>query len=126
MKHLLRVREWCRFTNPARILYLKITDSNVMSISSKIIERVVNKRLSDFMDINKLFYSRQFEFRSKLSPIQALSDITEMIGDKSILIFFVNCSTYRELSIQQTTSIACSNVELMVSEGAAWIGSHHI
>ena len=97
-----------------------------MSISSKIIERAVNERLSDFMDINKLFYSRQFEFISKLSPIQALSDITEMIGDKSILIFFVNCSTYREPLIKQTTSIACSNVELMVSEGAAWIGSHNI
>ena len=37
------------------------------------------------MDKNKLLYPRQFGFRSKLSPIHALSDITEMIRDNSNL-----------------------------------------
>ena len=54
---------------------------SVLSVLSKIFERVVHERLYNFMDKNKLLYPRQFGFRSKLSPIHALSDITEMIRD---------------------------------------------
>ena len=58
---------------------------SVLSVLSKIFERVVHERLYNFMDKNKLLYPRQFGFRSKLSPIHALSDITEMIRDNSNL-----------------------------------------
>ena len=54
---------------------------SVLSVLSKIFERVVHERLYNFMDKNKLLYPRKFGFRSKLSPIHALSDITEMIRD---------------------------------------------
>ena len=58
---------------------------SVLSVLSKVFERVVHERLYNFMDKNKLLYPRQFGFRSKLSPIHALSDITEMIRDNSNL-----------------------------------------
>ena len=58
---------------------------SVLSVLSKIFERVVHERLYNFMDKNKLLYPRQFGFRSKLSPIHALSDITEIIRDNSNL-----------------------------------------
>ena len=58
---------------------------SVLSVLSKIFERVVHERLYNFMDKNKLLYPRQFGFRSKLSPIHALSDITEIIKDNSNL-----------------------------------------
>ena len=61
---------------------------SVLSVLSKIFERVVHERLYNFMDKNKLLYPRQFGFRSKLSPIHALSDITEMIRDNSNLDIF--------------------------------------
>ena len=56
-----------------------------LSVLSKIFERAVHERLYNFMDKNKLLYPRQFGFRSKLSPIHALSDITDMIRDNSNL-----------------------------------------
>ena len=58
---------------------------SVLSVLSKIFECVVHERLYNFMDKNKLLYPRQFGFRSKLSPIHSLSDITEMIRDISNL-----------------------------------------
>ena len=58
---------------------------SVLSVLSKIFERVVHERLYNFMDKNKLLYPKQFGFRSKLSPMHALSDITEMIRDNSNL-----------------------------------------
>ena len=45
----------------------------------------MNDYIYIFMDKNKLLYPRQFGFRSKLSPIHALSDFTEMIRDNSNL-----------------------------------------
>ena len=62
----------------------------VLSVSSKLIELVVQERLYNIMDKNELFCSSQFGFRSKLSPIHALPDTIpwEMVGDNSNVIFF--------------------------------------
>ena len=54
---------------------------SVPSVISKVFERVVHERLYNFIYNHKLFYSRQFGFRSKLRVNHALSGITEVIGD---------------------------------------------
>ena len=69
-------QEWYRYTNPERNLYVETTC--LLSVLSKIFERLVRQQLFYFMDENKLFYSRIFGFRSKLSPIHALADFTEL------------------------------------------------
>ena len=52
---------------------------NVLSNIGKIIEKLMYKRLSNFLDINNLIYSLQFGFLEKYSTTHALIQLTESI-----------------------------------------------
>mgnify|MGYP000940316211 CR=1 FL=1 len=58
---------------------------SVLSVLSKVFERVVFERLYKFMQVNNLFYCRQFGFRSKMSTLHALTNITELIRSNTHL-----------------------------------------
>ena len=45
----------------------------------KIIENLMYKKLSNFLDINNLIHSSQFGFRTKYSTTDALINLTESI-----------------------------------------------
>ena len=64
------------------------TPISVLSVVSKIFEWVVFEKLFKFMQVNNLFYCRQFGFRSKMSTLQALADKTEMIRNNTHLEVF--------------------------------------
>ena len=51
----------------------------VLSIFSKIFEKVMHKRLYEFLEKNNLLYSLQFGFRSKHSTSHTLISMTEKI-----------------------------------------------
>ena len=58
---------------------------SILSVLSKVFERVVFERLYKFMQVNNLFYCRQFGLRSKMSTLLALTYITELIWNNSHL-----------------------------------------
>ena len=99
---------------------------SVLSVLSKIFERVVHKRLYNFVDKSQLLYPRQFGFRSKLSPIHALSDIIEMIRDNSNLDISCVLLDLQKAFDTINHEFLLYKLEDTVSEGFAWIGSHHI
>jgi len=53
-------------------------------IVPKILEKLMAKRVSDFLTNNSVLYSHQFEFRQKYSTVLALIDV---IGDIYIYIY---------------------------------------
>ena len=64
--------------------YIKVDYANYRPISrlsniEKIIEKLMYKTLSNFLDINNLIYSLQFDFRQKYSTTYALTNLTESI-----------------------------------------------
>ena len=64
--------------------YIKVDYANYRPISrlsniEKIIEKLMYKTLSNFLDINNLIYSLQFGFRQRYSTTHALSNFTESI-----------------------------------------------
>ena len=54
-----------------------------LSVFSKIIEKVMYKRLYNFLELNNILYSYQFGFRSSHSINHALISLTEMIKNTS-------------------------------------------
>ena len=52
---------------------------NILSNIENIIEKLMYKRLSNFLDINNLIYSLQFGFSQKYSTTHALINLTESI-----------------------------------------------
>ena len=52
---------------------------SLLSIFSKIFEKLVYERMYAFIENNKLIYQRQFGFRSKNSTTPALISLTESI-----------------------------------------------
>ena len=52
---------------------------SILLVLSKVFEQVVFERLHQFMQVNTLFYCRHIGFRSKMSTLQVLADITELI-----------------------------------------------
>jgi len=52
---------------------------SVLSTISKVFERLVHKRLYQFLEKYELLYSRQYGFRNKRSTVHALIDVTEKI-----------------------------------------------
>ena len=62
----------------------RVHDTNYRPISllsniEKIIEKLMYKRLSNFLGINNLIYSLQFGFRPKYSTAHALINLSESI-----------------------------------------------
>ena len=52
---------------------------SILSVFSKIIEKLMHKRLYDFFDTFQMLYPLQFGFREKHSTIHALLSLTESI-----------------------------------------------
>ena len=52
---------------------------SILSNTEKIVEKPLYKRLCDFLDINNLIYSLQFDFQSKFATTHALINLTESI-----------------------------------------------
>ena len=55
---------------------------SLLSILDKILEKLICKRLVDFLEEHKLFYKYQFGFRSKHSTVQAVTEIVDNIIDE--------------------------------------------
>ena len=57
---------------------------------SKILERAMHNRLSDFMESNAIFYNKQFGFRKNHSITHAIMEvadkITEALDQRKILL----------------------------------------
>ena len=52
---------------------------SLLSILDKILEKLVCKRLVDFLEEHKIFYKYQFGFRAKHSTVQAVTEIVDNI-----------------------------------------------
>ena len=52
---------------------------SLLSNINKLIEKIVFKRLSNFLEMNKCIYELQFGFRKKHSTSHALLDLTEEV-----------------------------------------------
>ena len=52
---------------------------SLLSTFSKIFEKIMHKRLYDFLEVNKILHSLQFGFRQKHSTSHALISMTEKI-----------------------------------------------
>ena len=63
----------------SRVDYTNYRPISLLSNIEKIIEKLMYKRLSNFLDINNLIYSLQFGFRPKYSTTHALINLTESI-----------------------------------------------
>ena len=48
---------------------------SVLTSISKILEKIIYKRLYDFLQINKILYNSQYGFRSKMSTVDAITDL---------------------------------------------------
>ena len=64
----------------SKVDYANYRPISLLSNIEKIIEKLMYKRLSNFLDINNLIYSLQFGFRQKYSTTHALINLTESIG----------------------------------------------
>ena len=60
-------------------LHVVITTLSFFSNISKIIEKLVHKRLTTFLNKNAILYEKQFGFRNNHSKTHALLEITEKI-----------------------------------------------
>ena len=74
----------CERISRKHLNYIKVDYANYRPISrlpniEKIIEKLMYKTLSNFLDINNLIYSLQFDFRQKYSTTYALTNLTESI-----------------------------------------------
>ena len=63
----------------SKVDYANYRPISLLSNIEKIIEKLMYKRLSNFLDINNLIYSLQFGFRQKYSTTHVLINLTESI-----------------------------------------------
>ena len=63
----------------SKVDYANYRPISLLSNIEKIIEKLMYKRLSNFLDINNLIYSLQFGFQQKYSTTHALINLTESI-----------------------------------------------
>ena len=63
----------------SKVDYANYRPISLLSNIEKIIEKLMYKRLSNFLDIKNLIYSLQFGFRQKYSNTHALINLTESI-----------------------------------------------
>ena len=62
-----------------KVDYANYGPISLLSNIEKIIEKLMYKKLPNFLDINNLIYSLQFAFRQKYSTTHALINLTESI-----------------------------------------------
>ena len=67
------------YKKQSRVDYTNYRPISLLSNIEKIIEKLMYKRLSNFLDINNLIYSLQFGFQPKYSTNHALINLTESI-----------------------------------------------
>ena len=67
------------YKKQSKVDYTNYRPTSLLSNIEKIIEKLIYKRLSNFLDINNLIYSLQFSFRPKYSTTHALINHTESI-----------------------------------------------
>ena len=63
----------------SKVDYANYRPMSLLSNIEKIIEKLMYKRLSNFLDVNNLIYSLQFGFRQKYLYTHALINLTESI-----------------------------------------------
>ena len=63
----------------SKVDYANYRPISLLSNIEKIIEKLMYKRLSNFLDINNLIYSLQFGFRQKYSTTHSLINLTDSI-----------------------------------------------
>ena len=63
----------------SKVDYANYRPISLLSNIEKIIEKIMYKRLSNFLNINNLIYSLQFDFRQKYSTTHTLINLTESI-----------------------------------------------
>ena len=64
----------------SKVDYTNYRPISLLSNTETIIEKLMYKRLSNFLDINNLIYLLQFGFRPKYSTTHALIILSESIG----------------------------------------------
>ena len=62
-----------------KVDYANYRPISLLSNIEKIIEKLMYKRLSNFLDVNNLIYSLQFDFRQKYSTTHSLINLIESI-----------------------------------------------
>ena len=74
----------------SKVDYTNYRPISLLSNIEKIIEKLMQKRLPNFLDMNNLIYSLQFGFPPKYSTTHALINLTESIrqslGEGSVLV----------------------------------------
>ena len=63
----------------SKVDYANYRPISLLSNIEKIIEKIMYKRLSNFLNINNLIFSLQFGFRQKYSTTHTLINLTESI-----------------------------------------------
>ena len=63
----------------SKLNYLNYRPISLLSVFSKIYEKLIYTRIYSYLDRNKLIYSKQFGFRSKYSTNHAIISLTEHI-----------------------------------------------
>ena len=80
----------------SRVDYTNYRPIPLLSYIEKVIEKLMCKRLSNFLDINNLVYLLQFDFRPKYSTTQALINLSESIR-QSLDEGSFGCGTFVDL-----------------------------
>ena len=70
----------------SKVDYTNYRPISLLSNIEKIIEKLMHKRLSNFLDINNLIHLLQFGFRPKYSTAHALINLTESIRQSLALV----------------------------------------
>ena len=97
---------------------------SLLPCMSKIIEKVVHRRLYNFCEMQGLIFNKQFGFRPKCSTIDAVSNFVANIlsnMEKSLQFRYYWISLRR--LIQLTIIYYLRNYSTMVLEGWLWSGS---
>ena len=80
----------------SRVDYTNYRPIPLLSNIEKVIEKLMCKRLSNFLDINNLIYSLQFGFRPKYSTTHTLINLSESIR-QSLDEGSFGCGTFVDL-----------------------------
>ena len=80
----------------SRVDYTNYRPIPLLSYIEKVIEKLMCKRLSNFLDINNLVYSLQFGFRPKYSTTHAMINLSESIR-QSLDKGSFGCGTFVDL-----------------------------
>ena len=71
----------------SKVDYINYRPVSLLCNIEKIIEKLMYKRLSNFLDINNLIYFLQFGFPQKHSTTHALINLTDSIRQKNLKLY---------------------------------------